>query len=84
MNKLLKRGGEKNLICNQSNSLVLCNKESKNCCVQQQETTKTTEVNDDRILSFVKKTPFTTSTEIKNTLERMEILSNFKMKRCLH
>ena len=46
---------------------------------------KTTKVDDRRILSLVKKNPFTTSTEVKNTLEKVGVsLSKSTIKRRLH
>ncbi|MCJ8731485.1 hypothetical protein PDJAM_G00200140, partial [Pangasius djambal] len=46
---------------------------------------KTTKVDDRRILSLVKKNPFTTSKEVKNTLEKVGVsLSKSTIQRCLH
>ncbi len=46
---------------------------------------KTTEVDDLRIISIVKKNPFTTSGEVKNTLQEVGVsLAKSKIKRRLH
>ncbi len=46
---------------------------------------RTTVVDDWRILSMVKKNPFTTSSKVKNTLQEVDVsLSKFTIKRRLH